>query len=222
MPSGPRPMTARNSCSRVRPECCSHHPRPTCLQSPLSTPLIHSRIRFALALRFALNTPRFFTSVVCRTVLGRQQSPPRAPKLAPLTYSSCALCTCSSLEILAFYAFPRKHVLSRIMPRLIPLIRKKLHAFDDISLWLLFHDPHPRLGSLVFIALRLLLQNDMTLEQFLMVCCCEPAAVCSVEGCGRGMVEHERGFLHGSGRVNLTVTAAHFPTPPQAVGRVLM
>ena len=57
----------------------------------------------------------------------------------------------------------------------------------------------------VFKCLLILLQNDLTLGQFLEVYCFNTDYKCPNEVCQRSMLEHERAFIHSSGRLNVTV-----------------
>jgi 1-phosphatidylinositol-3-phosphate 5-kinase len=51
-------------------------------------------------------------------------------------------------------------------------------------------------------------QKDVTLGEFLEEFCFNPSHRCKVRDCNRDMIEHERTFLHGNGRLNISVCKA--------------
>lgn len=48
-------------------------------------------------------------------------------------------------------------------------------------------------------------ENDITLGEFLEQMCFDTERLCQVKECGRSITAHERVFIHGTGRLNVTV-----------------
>ena len=51
-------------------------------------------------------------------------------------------------------------------------------------------------------------RSDITIGQFLEQHCFNTTSVCQVSGCGRPLIEHERTFVHASGRLHVSVDKA--------------
>ena len=53
--------------------------------------------------------------------------------------------------------------------------------------------------------------SDLTLGLFLEQYCFDTTYRCKYQGCNRSMLEHERCFMHGNGRLNITISEATIP-----------